>query len=374
MRVKRRYAILMREILDSLNVSMNMETIQNLLRRSRLGYWLLGAGSAVLALGILLLLSAYTLPSSWGGVRSVRDLLPLPVVLVSGAPVATYADVSGDLLALRTFYESQDFSSIGLRVDFSTTEGKERLRFREREILNKIVEDGVIRKLSKAEGISFSEEEAYAEVLKRAEQANSAVAASENVSRLYGWDLGRFAERVVLPDLYRTALEERYEGDDSRFAAAESRIMEAHKMLDDGRSFSDVASELSDGRSAEEDGSMGWFTYDQLIEPLEAVARAQEIGIPGDIVESPLGFHIILVTGRRTGEGEEMVEVSQIFAKKQTFGEWLAEQMKETDVRVLAPEYEWNPETATVEFRDEALRLREQELLEQSEGDASVMF
>lgn len=351
-----------------------MDTIRTYWERWRLGYWCIGAVSAALVALVLLLLSAYLLPSSWNGVRSVRDMLPFPVALVGGQSAGTYADASENLLALRTFYESQDFSSVGLRVDFSTPEGRDRLRIREREIVNKMVEDAAIRQLAAERGIALSDTDALRAVLKEAESADGEAAARQNVVRLYGWDLETFAREIVLPDLYRSALDEAVMNESDRFREAETRIGEAATMLADGRSFSDVASELSEGRTADAGGSMGWFAYDQLIEPLQATAGTAEIGVPGTVIESDLGFHILRINGRRTEGEQELVDVSQIFVRKETFGEWLTEEMKRMSIRVLAPEYVWDRDTATVEFRDESLRALERELLERSEGDASVMF
>lgn len=349
-----------------------METLRKYWNEWRVGYWLLGAGSAVFVAVTLLLIAAYALPSS--SVRPFRASLPLPVALISGGPAATYADVSENLSALRTFYESQDFSSLGLRVDFSTPEGEDRLRIQEREIVGKMIEDAAIRRLAAAEGISFSDQDALRTMLDKAESEDGIEAARVNISRLYGWDLERFAHYVVLPDLYSDAVEARFSADRSRFADAGTKAGEAERMLADGRTFEDVSKELSDGRTAVDGGDMGWFAYDQLAESLREPARTQSVGMPGRAIESPLGFHILLVNERKTEGEDELVNLSQIFVRKPTFGDWLTERMREMDVRVLDPTYEWDRETATVRFRDERLRKLEQETLDRSEGDVSVIF
>lgn len=351
-----------------------METIRKYWREWRIGFWLLGAGSAVLVAVTLLFLSAYLAPASWSGTRVVRDVLPLPVALVGGRSVGTYAEVADDLAALRTFYESQDFSSLGLRVDFSTPEGQDRLRIREREIVDKMIEDTVVRSLAEAEGITFTKDDALRSIAEKAVGNDAEETAQRNVARLYGWSLEKFAENVVLPDMYSQALEERFSGDRSRFAESEAKIAEAHRMLFDSRSFAEVSVSVSDGRTAEDGGAMGWFAYDQLVGPLQAPAKTQAVGVPGDVIESPLGFHILLVNERKSDDSGELVNLSQIFVKKETFGEWLTERLREADVRVLSPEYEWDGENAAVRFRDERLRQVEQDILRKSEGDASVML
>lgn len=352
-----------------------MERIRQFISERHLGAWLLGAGSALSVVAVLTLLSAYVIPSSWGNVGSVRDRLPLPAVFVSGKTAATYSEIADNLAGFRHFYEAQDFSGAGLRVDFSTPDGRNRLRIREREIVNKLVEDEEIRTLAAKAGITVTEADALKSITDGAKANGSDEAtAAANVSRLYGWDLQTFIRKIAVPNIYRERLAEWYAQDETRFSAAKAKIETAKKTLSDGRSFADVATQYSDGKTADAGGSIGWFRRDQLVLPLQEPARTQAIGIPGDIVESPIGFHILLVNERKTDKSGDRVNVSQIFVKKQSFGEWLTEQLKGTDVRVLSMEYQWNPETATVEFRDPALRQMEQSVLGKSEGDASIAF
>jgi hypothetical protein len=194
------------------------------------------------------------------------------------------------------------------------------------------------------------------------------------LSKLYGWSIPEFTTKVVLPSLYEEELKKRFAADTSRFAEAKKKAEESRKRLDDGRTFSDVAGELSEGRTSDKGGDMGWFAYDDLDVSLQDAAKRQKAGIPGDVIESELGFHIILVNDRKSEGGNGLVSLSQIFVRKQTFGDWLTEEMKALSVHVLAPEYEWNDELARVEFRDQELRQFEANLLQNSEGDASVLF
>ena len=352
-----------------------MEVLREKWEALRVNAWLLGAGSAaviVLALGLLF---AYALPSSWRVTEQVRSVLPLPLATVGMSTAASYDDVADNLASVRRFYETQDFASLGMRVDFTTEDGKKRLKIREREIVNKMIEDKAMRILAAREGIVISEQEAAEAVARELEKiGGSEENVKEKLSRLYGWDLVEFQEKVVLPSLYEEALLKKFEEKYSRSEDARGKAEQAAKQLADGRDFKDVAMEFSDGRSAEDGGSMGWFAYADLIDPLQEPAKTQKVGIPGSIIESPLGFHILQIDERKLEGGKEMVRVSQVFSRKPTFVEWLAGQMSGMNVRVLAPEYEWNKEAARVEFGDPALRQFEEEILKKAEGDASLVF
>ncbi len=354
---------------------MNMETVRRYWDEFRIGSWLLGMGSALAIAVIVGLLFAYVLPASWGITVKVRGALPFPVASIGMNAVASFDDVAENLASVRRFYEAQDFSSVGMRVDFSTPDGEKRLKIREKEILNKMIEDEALRLIAARSGIRVSEEDATRAVSEHLRSiGGEEKGAAEKLSRLYGWNLSEFEEKVVLPSLYEEALRKRFEADANQFAAAKNKAEQGKKLLIDGRSFADAASEVSEGRTAKQGGSMGWFSYENLILPLQEPAKSQKIGEPGEIMESSLGFHILQVDERKTEKGKELVRLSQIFVAKKTFGDWLADEMKNLGIRVFAPEYEWNNDTARVDFRNADFRKFEKEILEKSEGDASVIF
>jgi parvulin-like peptidyl-prolyl isomerase len=322
------------------------------------------------------LLFAYILPNSWGVTGKVRSVLPLPSASVGMHGVASFNDIAENLSSVRRFYETQDFAALGMRVDFMTPDGQKRLKIREKEILNKMIEDEALRLLAARDGILISEEDAAKAVSGYLHSiGGEEKVATEKLSRLYGWNLAEFEEKVVLPSLLEEELRKRFESDAVQFAGARAEAEQGKKLLLDGRSFSDVAREVSDGRTAaDKGGAMGWFSYENLALPLQEPARTQDIGESGNIIESTLGFHILQVDERKTEKGKELVRLSQIFIAKRTFGDWLSDEMRKMDIRMFAPEYKWNDAEARADFRDADFQRFEKEILEKSEGDASVLF
>jgi hypothetical protein len=67
-----------------------------------------------------------------------------------------------------------------------------------------------------------------------------------------------------------------------------------------------------------------------------------------------------------------MVHLSQIFIKKTTYADWLANQMKNYSVSVFLDEYKWNLSDGQIEFRDQSMKTFEKNLPANSEGDPSV--
>ncbi len=71
------------------------------------------------------------------------------------------------------------------------------------------------------------------------------------------------------------------------------------KNLEEGEDFATLAEELSkDPGSAELGGDLGWFARGQMVPEFEEVAFSLEPGEFSAVVETPFGFHIILVEER----------------------------------------------------------------------------
>ena len=91
---------------------------------------------------------------------------------------------------------------------------------------------------------------------------------------------------------------------DEEKAAAKAKIEGIReKLLADPESFVDVAKEQSDCPSAANGGNLGPFVRGVMVKAFEDAAFSQEIGAIGDVVETPFGFHVILVT-KKTEAGD----------------------------------------------------------------------
>lgn len=307
--------------------------------------------------------------------RVVRRVLPFPVALADGAFIS-YGELDKDRESIRRFYETQadDLAQKGFRVDFSTPDGQKRLLIREKDILNKLIEDRVILALAYEKQIRFSESDVAAKVdAAIQEQGGSRETLESRLAHFYGWNLAEFQEKIVVPALYREAVEAMFMKDRDT-TSARSAIEKAVAELNKGTSFESVALSFSDGESKKDGGDLGWTDIDTLIPELQEAARTQDIGVVGPIRESSLGFHVLVVSDRKTESGKEFARLRQIFTRKPSFEEWLAEKKREAIVCILPRRYLWDKESASVVFRDEALRSFEKSVLRQSEGDPSLIF
>lgn len=316
----------------------------------------------------------YFFPKAITSSSNLRVKLPYPVVIVGYRNGVSFRALAENMKSVKRFYEAQDFSQIGLRVDFSTDEGQKRLKVREKEVLNKMIEDNAIKILAKERGIAVSREEAAQAISRKLQEYGSGEEVKDDLERLYGWTLDDFQKKIVIPSLYQEKLEKKFVEEVDAVSAGKKKISLAQEALRNKQSFSDVAKQYSEGNTAKDGGSLGWFALQDLAPELREIAANQKVGVPGDVMESELGFHIILVEAAKKDGEKQLYQLSQIFARKITFADWLSDKISGMSIIVLAPEYTYNKETARVEFKDQNMRDFEKSLFEKAEGDAAFSF
>ncbi len=76
-----------------------------------------------------------------------------------------------------------------------------------------------------------------------------------------------------------------------------------------GEDFTELAKKYSQGPEAAEGGLLGYFKRKELMPELEQGAFQLKVGEISDLVQSPLGFHILRVLERKGGEPRPFAEV-----------------------------------------------------------------
>jgi parvulin-like peptidyl-prolyl isomerase len=109
------------------------------------------------------------------------------------------------------------------------------------------------------------------------------------------------------PELIRAAHIVKNVDENTDESAALAAIEAARTELEKGRTFAEVADELSDcpGRG----GDLGFFPRGEMVEEFDQVVFGQKVGQVGPIFRTPFGFHIARVTERRPEGYGELAEV-----------------------------------------------------------------
>ena len=316
----------------------------------------------------------YIVPQSFSVTERLKAFLPYPAVMIEYRSGITYRALADNISSVKRFYEAQDFAKIGMRIDFSTEMGKKRFEVRKKEVFNKMIEDEAIVLLAKKRGINVSAEEASQAITRKLEEYGTGKEVVQDLERLYGWALTDFQEKVVIPGLYQEKLRERFVQEVDATAVGKKNIEAAQKALRARTSFAEVARIYSEGNTAGNGGALGWFTLENLAFELREPVAKQTIGVPGDVIESELGFHIILVEEIKMEDQQKLYRLSQIFTRKVVFADWLTERMREFSIVVLSPEYRWNKAEARVEFKQQEMRDFEKELFETANEETSFFF
>ena len=329
----------------------------------------------VIAIGICSILAYGTQTEAGKKIyTAISNTIPFPAAIINYTNFVYLKDVEKDLASIETFYKTYDFSDDGMRVDFSTPDGKKRLQIKKREIVDKLVEDKIIEILAKKNGINISK----AEINKAINQQLMEYGTEDNVKNdvldSYGWSLEDFKKFVVLPNAYETALSTYVNQNELDNSQAKIKIEQAQKQLASGRNFTEVASEYSDGASKEKGGELGWVKKEQLLPELQDSLFQAKAPEKNSIIESSIGFHIVDVENKKKENNEDLLQIRQIFVAKENFVDWLDTQKKKINLFVLVNGFTWNKNTGSVDFSNEEMREFEKNERSKAVGDASIMF
>jgi hypothetical protein len=323
-----------------------------------------------------ILVYGFSLENSW--LKASVKNVPYPAALVKYYHPISFGQLQNNLDAVQKFYENQDLADSGFRVDFSTQDGQKRLKIKEKYLLNKLIENKIVAILAKERGVAVTDDMVAREIEKIKDQTQIFNQGEpdklEKLSQLYGWNVPELKERVIKPDILKNKLEEAVRQKDEVFLAAKNKITQAQDELAKKKTFAQVAAKYSEGESASQGGDLGWLTVDQMTPEIALACLSLEKNETSGIIESPLGFHIVQLTDKKTEGDVEKFRLKQIFVRTPTFSDWFFNQEKAIPVHIFLKDFYWDKDKQIVEFRDPALRNFEEYLKNNFPGDISVLF
>lgn len=326
------------------------------------------AGLIVLSV-FLASVTVYIFPQSKSAV-TIGRVLPIPIVFVSVTDFITSRAFEANVDSVKRFYDKNQnaLHDAGVAMNFDGPDGSKMLLLKRQDILGKMIEDALVMKIGRARGIRVTDADLAQNVDRKLQEYGTREDVVKSLAENYGWTLDDFKQTIVLPSLYSEELQKQFEAEPGQDIEAKKKINQAEAELDGGKPFESVAKEYSDGVTASNGGDLGWLSADVIAPELIQAIQSQPIRAPTSVLESGLGFHIILVEEKKTEENIQLFRLKQIFVPKKPFFEWLVD--KEQAYRVTIPlrGVFWNRDAGIIQSSDPNVREFEEKIRKQPNG------
>lgn len=310
--------------------------------------------------------------------KNIYKKISLPVVSVDGDNVITSKQLFSDVAAVKKFYESKKYINSGQRVDFSTQEGKVRLRIKERDVLNKLIEDEIVKKMAMDRGISISSSDVDAAVKKSLLTADSDYnRLAINLQLNYGWTIEQFKNKIVKNQLYLNGLFQWYRANIKNGRDYKKAVKIKNKLSESGDNFDEMMTKFSDGKKELQNKNLPWMERSIIIPEVANVLDSMQENEISDVIISPLGMHIVMLKKIKITKGDSGVlkkemQLKQIFIHGESFVDWIQKQKKQTEVRVLLQEYKWDKSSGDLKFSNDNMAKTAKKIKLKSQDDPSI--
>lgn len=252
----------------------------------------------------------YVWQSTSAFMHRVTQILPLPVGKVDGETVL-YRDYLTHLRS--SLYYLSEKESVNLQSD----SGQRQVAYQQRQAMNRVLEQALVRKIARQEGISVSNQEVK-QFIDNQIESNEIGATRENfqdvIEEYYDWTFFQYEQSVkegLLKQKVTSALAKEAE------QTAEQVLAQLAK--ENGPEFSELAKQYSDDAATKQNGGDVGFVpsdapgQDDLAETASELKKNQV----SEIIESTDGLYIIKTLGKR----DDQVRYAQIFIRFDAFEE-----------------------------------------------------
>ncbi len=249
-------------------------------------------------------------------VLSIAKKLRTAVVTVNGT-VVPYTEYVSDKKTLKHFYEvnSQGISPF---TDEQVSD----------QVISRLVGNVLISEAASELGVSVTDEDmknAREQLITQASLSEDEV--NQEISRLYGWDIATYMERVVRPvlleDKVKKAFADATSTDVDEYkkeevsarhilfqvtsttddAVALKQATDVLKRIQKGEDFATLAKKYGTDSTKDRGGDLGWFSRGMMVPEFEQAVFALEKGqTVSEPVKTQFGYHLIKLDDRRTAK------------------------------------------------------------------------
>lgn len=259
-------------------------------------------------------------------VQVVASVIPYPAERVNNSWI-TYGTYLFEVNSIKHYYQSQSEEGNGQQVDFTSEEGKKRLKELQEQVLQQLQQEAVVRQIASKQKVTVSDQEVKDQVNEITKSAGGEEKVKEVLNKFYGWDKGDLEKKIRF-QLLKQKTSEKLQNDESINAQAKSKAEEALKEVKAGGDFAELAKKYSQDSSAANGGDLGFFSKGQMVPEFEKVAFELQPGQTSELVKTKYGYHIIKVTEKK----DDQVRASHILIKGIDFDQYVEEELKKAKV------------------------------------------
>lgn len=275
--------------------------------------------SGVVAVAVLLVLVfgvlVYHYKSDSRTTRAVASVVPYPVMKVNGGFVS-YHEYLFEVASIKQYYQNQPGTTT--KVDFTTADGKAKLKNLKQQVITQLKSDEVSRQLISKNKIKVTTKQVTDQLAQITQSAGGDQKVRQVLSQYYGWTYDDLKRKVKF-QLEKQALQTKITGDAKADAAAKAKAESILAQIKAGGDFAALAKQYSQDSTAANGGDLGFFSKGQMVKPFEDAAFALQPGQVSSVVKTQYGYHIIKVIAVKDGQ----VDAAHILIKTVDFDQYM---------------------------------------------------
>lgn len=258
-------------------------------------------GAIIISFVVFGLVRVYVQAATDKATAITATVLRLPLAKIDSTTIY-YSEYLDDLRAIKTLrdYESNNGGMMGQLTDEVMVE----------QVLWRLINNIFITNLAKSYGVTVDKSEVEDLKNEMIAQFETAEEATKELMDRYGWTLATYEKKVIKPYILQQKLSERLQTDLDLRNDVKERAEKVLAEIKAGGDFEALAMKYGEDSTASLGGDLDWFAKGDMVPQFEVAAFDLDINeISQELVESPFGYHIIRVDGKRVNEETKAEEV-----------------------------------------------------------------